>query len=363
VIRIERRAPLPPGWAAALRLAGVAGALALGALFLSVTGHNPGQAYADMLRGALGSDYALQQTVLKAIPLALAGLGVALAFHAGLWNIGAEGQLVMGAFLASWAALTMRWPAWALLPVMILLGLGGGALWALLPGTARAFFGTNEIITTLLLNYVALLWVDYLVFGPWADPSAFSFPYSRPFPDAARLPLLPGTQVHLGAVFVVLIAAALAFVLRRTTWGYEIRMSGRSPRTAAYAGMPVTTNILIVMAASGALAGLAGMGEVSGVIGRIQEGISPGYGYSAIIIAWLGRLDPWGTVAVALGFAALINGGFALQTSGVPGAIASMLQALVLFSVLAGDFFLTHRLTARRGAGVGVRAREAPAEP
>jgi ABC-type uncharacterized transport system permease subunit len=363
VIRIERRAPLPRGWAAAVRLTGVAGALVLGALFLSITGHDPGQAYADMARGALGSGYALQQTVVKAIPLALAGLGVALAFHAGLWNIGAEGQLVMGAFLASWGALTLRWPAWALLPLMVLLSLAGGALWALLPGAARAFFRTNEIITTLLLNYVALLWVDYLVFGPWADPSSFSFPYSRPFSDAARLPLLPGTQVHMGVVFVVLVAAVLTFVLRRTAWGYEIRIIGQSPRTAAYAGMPVAANILIVMAASGAIAGLAGMGEVSGVIGRIQQGISPGYGYSAIIIAWLGRLDPWGTVAVALGFAALINGGFALQTSGVPGAISSMLQALVLFSVLVGDFFVTHRFTVRRGAEVAVAAREAPAGP
>lgn len=363
MIRIERRAPLGRGWAAALRLAGVAGALVLGALFLSLAGHNAGQAYVDMLRGAAGTGYAIQQTVLKAIPLALAGLGVALAFHAGLWNIGAEGQLVMGAFLASWAALTLRWPAWALLPLMVLLSLAGGALWALLPAIPRALFRTNEIITTLLLNYVALLWVDYLVFGPWADPSSFSFPYSRPFPDAARLPLVPGTQVHAGVVFVAVIAAALSFVLRRTVWGYEIRVTGHSPRTAAYAGVPVVRNILIVMATSGALAGLAGMGEVSGVIGRIQQGISPGYGYSAIIIAWLARLDPWGTVAVALGFAALINGGFALQTSGVPGAIASMLQALVLFSMLVSEFFVTHRLTVGRGTAVAVAAREAPAGP
>jgi simple sugar transport system permease protein len=363
VIRIERRAPLSREGAAALRLAGVAGALLLGALFLRVTGHGPGEAYLDMLRGAAGSPYAVQQTIVKAIPLALSGLAVALAFHAGLWNIGAEGQLTMGAFAASWAALTLPWPAWALLPAMILLSLIGGGLWALVPAIPRALFGTNEIITTLLLNYVALLWVDYLVFGPWADPSAFSFPYSRPFPDAARLPLFPGTQVHAGAAFAVLIAAALLFVLRHTTWGFETRVIGHSPRTAAYAGMPVPTSILVVMTLSGAIAGLAGLGEVSGVIGRIQQGISPGYGYSAIIIAWLARLNPWSTVAVALLFAAMINGGFALQTSGVPAAIASMLQALVLFSVLVGDFFVTHHVVRRAGHDAPIVPREAPAKP
>ena len=363
MIRIERRAPMPRPGAAALRLAGVAVALLLGAVFLQSTGHAAGGAYLDLLRGAAGSPYAVQQTIVKAIPLALTGLGVAFAFHGGLWNIGAEGQLVMGAFLASWAALALPAPAWALLPLMVLLSVLGGGLWALLPAIPRALWGTNEIITTLLLNYVALLWVDYLVFGPWADPSAFSFPYSRPFPEAARLPMLPGTQVHAGALFVLGIAAALAFALRHTTWGYEIRVIGQSPRTAAYAGMPVPVNILSVMALSGAIAGLAGMGEVSGVIGRIQQGISPGYGYSAIIIAWLARLNPWGTVAVALLFAALINGGFALQTSGVPAAIASMLQALVLFSVLVSDFFVTHRVVAWRGGAARAPAREAHAKP
>jgi ABC-type uncharacterized transport system permease subunit len=363
MIRIERRAPLSRGAGVVVRFLGVVAAFLLGAIFLRLTGHDALAAYVDLLRGAAGSSYAIQQTIIKAIPLALTGLGVALAFRAGLWNIGAEGQLVMGAFLASWAALTLRWPASLILPVMVLLGLLGGWLWALLPAIPRALFGTNEIITTLLMNYIALFWVDYLVFGPWADPSAFSFPYSRPFPDAARLPLLPGSQIHAGLIFVPVIAGALAFVLRHTTRGYEIRVIGHSPRTALYAGMPVARQILIILACSGAIAGLAGMGEVAGVIGRIQQGISPGYGYSAIVIAWLARLNPWGTIAVALGFAALINGGFALQTSGVPAAIASMLQALVLFSVLASDFFVTHRLVTRHGGAESVAAHEVHAKP
>lgn len=362
MIHIERRPPLRGHRAAFLRIGAVAGALAVGGLFLAVTGHRVGPAYVSMLTGALGSPYAIQQTLVKAVPLALTGLGVTLAFHAGLWNIGAEGQLAMGALLSSWAALSVPWPGWALLPLMVLLGLLGGALWAFLPALARAAWGTNEIITTLLLNYVALLAVDYLVFGPWADPHAFSFPYSRPFPAAARLPLLPGTQVHLGALFVPVVALGVAFLLRRTRWGYEIRVTGASPQAAEYAGMPVRRIVVAVLVLSGALTGLAGMGEVSGVIGRIQQGISPGYGYSAIIIAWLARLSPWGTVAVACGFAALLTGQFALETSGVPAALASILQSLLLFSVLTSEFFITHRVRVRRRNAAWV-GREVPAEP
>jgi ABC-type uncharacterized transport system permease subunit len=363
VIHVERRAPLRPPVAAVVRLAGVAAALLLGGLFLAATGHPPVAAYRDMVSGALGSPYAVQQTLVKAVPLALTGLGVALAFHAGLWNIGAEGQLAMGACLGSWAALTLRWPGWALLPLMAGLGLLGGAAWALIPAVPRALFGTNEIITTLLLNYVALLWVDYLVFGPWADPHAFSFPYSRPFPEAARLPLLPGTQVHLGALCVPALALGISVLLRSTRWGYEIRVTGSSPEAARYAGMPVRRTVVGVLVASGAIAGLAGMIEVSGVIGRIQQGISPGYGYAAIIIAWLARLAPWATVAVAVGFAAVLNGEFALQTSGVPAALASILQALILFSVLTSEFFIAHRVVLRRKRREAWVPQEVPAEP
>jgi len=209
------------------------------------------------------------------------------------------------------------------------------------------------IISTLMLNYVALLWVDYLVFGSWSDPTAFSFPYSRPFPEQAHFPTLVG-DIHIGLVFALIAALALAALLQRTHWGYEIRTIGASLPAARYAGMRVRRNVLLVMAASGALAGLAGVGEVSGVIHRIQQGLSPGYGFTAIIVAWVARLNPWAVVLVAVLFAALLNGGFVIQTAGVPAAIAYMIQAFVLFLVLASEYLL--RRVRRRRALARMRA-------
>jgi ABC-type uncharacterized transport system permease subunit len=348
------------GWieTAAIRLGSIVAAFAVGAVFLAATGHDPWRAYREMVIGAFGSSFAVEQTLVKAIPLALAGLGVALAFTMGLWNIGAEGQLAVGALAASWLALTaVGLSAGAMLPGLMLLGALAGAAWALVPAALRAYLGVSEIISTLMLNYVALLWVDYMVFGAWADPTAFSFPYSRRFPDSAHLPLLYG-GVHLGAVIALAAAAGLALLLGHTRWGYEIRTIGASHAAARYAGIPVRRRILLVMAVSGALAGLAGVGEVSGVIHRIQQGLSPGYGFTAIIVAWVAQLRPWAVVWVAVLFAALLNGGFVIQTTGVPAAIAYMLQAMILSFVLAGEYFL--RRVRRRRAVAATRALVVP---
>jgi simple sugar transport system permease protein len=349
-----------PAWveAVGVRAGSIVAAFAVGAVFLAATGHDPVHAYREMAVGAFGSSFAVEQTLVKAIPLSLAGLGVALAFTMGLWNVGAEGQLAVGALAASWLALSAgALPAAVMLPGLLLLGALGGAAWALTPAALRAYAGVSEIISTLMLNYVALLWVDYLVFGAWADPTAFSFPYSRRFPDSARLPLLYG-DVHLGALIALAAAAGLAVLLGRTRWGYEIRTIGASPAAARYAGIPVRRRILLVMAASGALAGLAGAGEVSGVIHRIQQGLSPGYGFTAIIVAWVAQLRPWAVVLVAVLFAALLNGGFVIQTAGVPAAIAYMLQAMILAFVLAGEHLL--RRLRRRRAVAAARELAAP---
>lgn len=349
--------PQVPGWLEALgiRVGSVLAALAAGAVFLAASGYDPVRAYHEMLVGAFGSMFGIEQTLIKAIPLILTGLGVSLAFTMGLWNIGAEGQLAVGAIAASWLALTVPLPPALMVPGLVVLGLAGGAAWALIPGALRAALGMSEIISTLMLNYVALLGVDYLVFGSWADPTAFSFPYSRRFPDAAVFPALWG-GVHVGLLFALAAAAGLAMVLGRSRWGYEIRAIGASLGAARYAGMPVRRNILLIMATSGALAGLAGAGEVAGVIHRIQQGLSPGYGYTAIIIAWVAQLNPWAVVAVGVLFAALLNGGFVIQTTGVPAAIAYMLQALILTFVLASEYLLRHirrkrALAATRAAG------------
>ena len=353
---LSGRAPGVPEWleVVGIRVGAIVIAFLIGAVFLESMGHDARGAYREMMIGALGSSFAIEQTLIKAIPLILTGLAVALAFTMGLWNIGAEGQLVVGALAASWLALTMpSLPRAVMLPGLWLLGMAGGAAWALIPGALRAFAGMNEIISTLMLNYVGLLWVDYLVFGSWADPTSFSFPYSRRFPEHASLPTLFG-DVHMGLVVALVAAAILAAALRRTAWGYEVRTIGASPAAARYAGMPVRRRILVVMAASGALAGLAGVGEVAGVIHRIQQGISPGYGFSAIIVAWVARLNPWAIVLVAVLFAALLNGGFVIQTTGVPGAIAHMIQALILFLVLASEAVL--RSLQRRRALAATRA-------
>lgn len=346
-----------PEWieAVATRVGAVLAALLIGAGFLAATGHDAWTAYRVMAIGAAGSSFAVEQTLLKAIPLMLTGLGVALAFTMGLWNIGAEGQLTVGALAASWLALEgPALPHPAMIVGLIVLGIAGGAAWALIPAALKAFAGMSEIISTLMLNYVALLWVDYLVFGAWADPTAFSFPYSRPFPESARFPLLFG-GVHVGLILALGAAITLAVTLRATPWGYEIRMIGASPAAARYAGMPVGRNILLVMATSGALAGLAGVGEVSGVIHRIQQGISPGYGFTAIIVAWVARLQPLAIVIVAVLFAALLNGGFVIQTTGVPAAIAYMIQALILFLVLGSEYLL-RRIRRRRATAAAMQA-------
>ncbi|MGB9660824.1 MAG: ABC transporter permease [Moorellaceae bacterium] len=320
-------------------------ALGLGAVFLALTNLDPLKVYQSMLKGVIGSKYGISETVVKAIPLMLTSLGVALAFRMLLWNIGAEGQFYMGAFGASWVALTFpHWPVYVMLPAMFIAGCLMGGIWALLPAIPRAKWGVNEVITTLMLNYVAILWVDYLVYGPWKDPQGFNFPLTAPFSKAATLPSLAGTRVHLGLVFALIAAVVLTVILWRTRWGYEIRVIGESFKAARYAGMSIERNIILVMFLSGALAGLAGMSEVAGVSHRLQHGISPGYGYTAIIIAWLAKLHPVTIILVSFLFAGLIVGGYSVQTMGVPSATVSMLQGAILFFVLGGEILTRYRL-------------------
>ncbi|OIQ54650.1 ABC transporter permease [Neomoorella thermoacetica] len=327
-------------------------ALAVGAIFLAATGFQPMKVYQSMLNGAVGSKYGISETIVKAIPLMLAGLGVSVAFRMLLWNIGAEGQFYMGAFGASWVALTFpHLPAYIMLPAMFLAGGLMGALWGLLPALPRAKWGVNEVITTLMLNYVAILWVDYLVYGPWKDPKGFNFPLTATFSDAAALPTIAGTRVHVGLIFALVAAVLLAIILWHTRWGYEIRVIGESARAARYAGMNIERNIILVMLLSGALAGLAGMSEVAGITHRLQHGISPGYGYTAIIIAWLAKLHPATIILVSILFGGLIVGGYSVQTAGVPAATVSMLQGAILFFVLGGEILTRYRLHFGRKEG------------
>ena len=315
-----------------------------GGIFLTLSGFSALDTYIQMFEGAFGSSYALSETLVKAIPLMLAGLGVSLAFRMKLWNIGAEGQLYMGAFAASGVALFLgQLSAPVLIPLMLAAGFAAGAVWALIPAALRAYWQINETITTLMLNYVAIIWVDYLVYGPWKDPNSLGFPLTPRFASGAYLPVLGETRVHAGLILAIIIALIFYVVLKYSRWGYELRVAGESQEAARYAGINVIKNIILVMLISGGIAGLAGMIEVSGITHRLQHGISPGYGYTAIIVAWLGRLHPVGIVLVAVLFGALLVGGFGVQTAGIPFSIVLMLQGAVLFFLLAGEIFMQRR--------------------
>ncbi len=348
-LHLEKR--LTPSRTAAflVPIASIVLALLVAGALLWMVGAHPWETYKAMAEGAFGGRYNISETLVKAIPLMLTGLGVAVAFRMQFWNIGAEGQLVMGGFAAAGVALFLPehipgLPDWSLLPLMFLASFAVGALWGLGPALLKAYLGVNEIITTLMLNYVAILWVEYLYVGPWKDPQGFGFPGTAQFPQAAWLPRITG-RVHLGLVIAILAAAGLWLALSHTKWGYEVRVIGENPRAARYAGISLARNILLVMILSGGLAGLAGFGEVAGISHRLQKGLSVGYGYTAIIVAWLAKLNPWGVLLVAVLLAGLLVGGDQLQiTMGLPAAVALVLQGLILFFVLGGNIFIQYRL-------------------
>lgn len=322
-------------------------ALIFGGIILLAAGANPLTTYKAMFLGAFGSKYSLSETMVKAIPLMLCGLGVSIAFRMLFWNIGAEGQLAVGGIAAAGVALfwAERLPAALLLPAMFVAGFVAGALWGLVPALLKAFIRVNEIITTLMMNYIAILWVEYLFYGPWKDPAGYGFPGTAQFPEAGWLPRLPGTRLHLGLAFAIVAAIFIWLVLGRTKWGYEIRVIGENPRAATYAGISLMRNIILVMILSGGLAGLAGMAEVSGISHRLQKGLTVGYGYTAIIVAWLGKLNPWGVLLVAILLAGLLVGGDQIQiTMQLPAAVALILQGAILFFMLGGELFARYRL-------------------
>ncbi|MBA2273791.1 MAG: ABC transporter permease [Actinobacteria bacterium] len=338
----------------AVRIGAVAAAFVAAALFLLLAGNPIGPVFSALWSGSFGSAYGQAQTILAAIPLVFTSLAVAIAFRMLLWNIGAEGQFYFGAFGA--AAVAYAWPEWPgplLLTAMVLGGMLGGALWALVPGALRAYLGVNEIVPTLLLNYVAILWVDYLVNTAWRDPESLGFPLGVPFSAQATLPQLGDTAVHAGAIIAVIAALVIAVILRKTIWGYKIKVIGENRRAARYAGFSITRNIVGVMLLSGALAGVGGMVEVSGTVHRIQADISPGFGYTGIIVATLARFSPLLILPVALLFGALITGGVELQTIGLPSDIVLMLQGTILFFALAGELLVHYRIEWRRQAQTG----------
>ncbi len=319
------------------------------ALVFIPLGVDPIFAYQRIFVGGFGSLYGLSETLTKSIPLMLAGVGLALAFRARVYNIGAEGQLLMGAIVGGGIALNFGdWPQAILLPAMFIGGFLGGALWAFIPAILKTKFRVDEVLTTLMLVYVASDFVRFLVNGPWRGPEQRGFPYSSPFSETAQLPHWGITRVHYPTLIIgIVIAIFLYWLLDRTRLGYEIRVAGENPAAAKYAGMDTQKIIILVLIISGGLAGLAGVGEVAGIHARLSppEGISPGYGFTAIIVAWLARLNPLATILTSFLISGLLVGGDAIQVAlNLPSATINIFNGVILFFVIAGDMFTRYRI-------------------
>jgi len=352
-IKIEPRLDNPPGWySPLLSLAAVIIALLVGALVIRIGGGDPWKAYSHIARYSFGSIGVLSDTFVKAIPLMLVGLACTIAFRMKLWNIGAEGQFFLGAYGASMIVLLPVLPEdapqWLFIIVMAISGMFFGALWAFIPAILKARFNVNEIISTLMLNYIAVEWNNYFIYAVWSEGG---FQMSRMFQRNAWLPRLSnyaeefpalrGLTTHFGLVFALIAAVILWWVLAKSQWGYEIRLIGDNPRAAEYAGISIKKNIVFVMLVSGALAGLAGMSEITGVVHRLQGAISPGYGFTGIIIAWLAKLNPLAVIVVSVLFGALILAGREVQPAGIP----TLIQGVIMVSLIASDYFLRNRVS------------------
>ncbi len=356
-LRLEPRLQEPPKWyPVALSAGAIVLALILGGVVIAFAGGNPFASYAHIARASFGNIGVLSDTLVKATPILLTSLACSVAFRMKLWNIGAEGQFIMGAFGASAVVLIPLFPpetsAWIVLPTMMLAGMLLGALWGSIPGLLKSKLNVNEIISSLMMNYIAVSWINYWIFAVWTEGG---FQMSKIFPKNAWLPrlldyadavpFLRGLTTHAGLLLGMIAAVILWFVLYRSRWGYEIRLIGDNARAAEYAGINITRNTLLVMILSGALAGLGGMSEVAGTVHRLQTSpIAAGYGFTGIIVAWLSKLNPLVAILVSVLFGALLLAGREIQPSGIP----KMIQGIILVCLIGSDFLMRYRLRIER---------------
>lgn len=356
MIKIEKN-PSPSALETTLGLVcSLGAALLVAAVILWTQGVNPWYAYTKIFIGAFGSWYGWSETLTKAIPLLLCGLGLAVAFRALFWNIGAEGQLLLGAVAATGVALFVPVSGPLMIPLMIGAGFLAGAAWGLIPAIFRAKLGANEIVTTLMMNYIAMEIVKYLVTGPWKGASQYGFPYTDRFPEAAQMPVIAWTRIHYPTLVLGLALAVLLYIfLKRTKLGYEIRAIGDNPRAARYAGMSYSRTILAAMAISGGLAGIAGVGEVAGIrhLLTTPEQISQGFGFTAIIVAWIAMRNPLAVVVSAIFMGGLLVGGDIFQTSlGLPFQTINIFNGLILFFLIMGQVLVHYKISISRGGDV-----------
>ena len=347
-LRLEPRAQasrhmryLSPLLAVALTLLG-------GLVVFAALGKDPVVGFKVYFIQPLGDLYGVSELLLKATPLMLIGVGLAVGFRASVWNIGAEGQFILGAIFATGVALYAPpgLPTWVMLPLMALAGAAGGGLWAAVPAWLRTRFRTNEILVSLMLVYVAQLLASWLVHEPWKDPDGFNFPQTKLFAESALLPILvPGTRLHAG--FLLALAALVAgyVFLQRSFMGFQLQVAGQAEDAARYAGFSAQRAVWVGLLAGGAMAGLAGMAEVAGPVGQLTSHVSAHYGFAAIIVAFVGRLHPVGIGLASLLMALLFLGGEqAQQYLHLPSSISKVFQGLLLFFLLAADLFIGYRI-------------------
>ncbi len=349
--RLERRPEPSRSMMLASPLIAAAAMLVTGSVLFFFLGQEPLHAFYVYFIKPWTTLYGVGELLLKATPLILCGVGLAIGFRANVANIGADGQLTVGAIAAGAVALYFdEVQAWWVLPLMLLAGALGGMLWAAIPALLRTRFNTSEILVSLMLVYVAYHLLSYLVHGPMRDPAGFNFPQSKMFSDSATLPLLV-EGLRLNAAFILSLVAALAawFFCKHTFAGYRMQVSGMAPAAALYAGFSEPRNVWLAFMVSGALSGIAGVGEVAGPLGQMQPSVSAGYGFAAIIVAYVGRLHPLGVVLSALLMSLLYIGGETAQIElQVPSAITGMFQGLLLFYLLAADLFIHYRFKPRK---------------
>ncbi len=331
----------------------LAGLSAIGLIFL-FSGVNPLFAFYKIFSGSFGSTYGIKETITKAIPLILIGGGLAIVFRAKFWNIGAESQLLMGAIFGTWVGLAWgpSLPSYVIVPLMFLSGFVGGALWGVIPAILKIKYAINEVISTLMMNYICAEFLIFLIVGPWKGKTKFGFPYTDDLPDSAILGLIPGSRIHTATLILAVVSAIfLALIMYKTRFGYEVRVIGENPEAGKYAGIDFFKTTVIIMAISGGMAGLAGVGEAAGIHHYLSypATISSGYGYTAIIVAWLAKLNPLYVIISGLFFAGILVGGDAIQISlGLPAATVEVFNGTLLVFLIMGDYFLKHKVRVHR---------------
>lgn len=353
-IELERRPRMSGFFAIVSPLVALLLTVIFGGIMFALLGKDPVDALFSFFIEPLLEVWSLHELAIKAAPLILIAVGLSVAYRSNNWNIGAEGQFTIGAITGSFLPVVFyEWHSPLLLPLMLIMGMMGGALYAAIPALLKARFNSNEILTSLMLVYIAQLFLDWLVRGAWRDPAGYNFPQSRSFVTEAVLPeMLSSGRAHYGFAFAILAAIGVWFMMRYMLKGFQVVVLGQSERAGRFAGFSSRGMIWFSMLFSGALAGLAGISEVSGSIGHLQPSISPGYGFTAIIVAFLGRLNPLGIIASGLVLALTYLGGEGAQLSiGVSDKVTRVFQGLLLFFVLSCDTLIHYRIRLVIGKG------------